>query len=226
HFNGDLEGNLEALRQLLKAKSFEPQPVRRVYIPKPDGRKRPLGIPIWHSYNTFIQRSLGLSSQTSYADMRSHLVHTLHSNTPRSSCRRTLAAPASPGGPPQGGDDLRGQRDPARPQWRRSQAVQTPLLAPLTDRRDMHIEQFGRLLRRVPSVAPLATGALLWPFWTPCRYAIGPAYPSDLARRERPTKASLQPFGIEARGNLLVSMRGRQLANARHGTRIRLAHFP
>ena len=44
HFNGDLEGNLEALRQLLKAKSFEPQPVRRVYIPKPDGRKRPLGI--------------------------------------------------------------------------------------------------------------------------------------------------------------------------------------
>jgi RNA-directed DNA polymerase len=45
NFNGDLEGNLEALRQLLKAKSFEPQPVRRVYIPKPDGRKRPLGIP-------------------------------------------------------------------------------------------------------------------------------------------------------------------------------------
>jgi len=45
NFNGDLDGNLERLRQLLKAKVFEPQPVRRVYIPKADGKKRPLGIP-------------------------------------------------------------------------------------------------------------------------------------------------------------------------------------
>src|SRR5262249_15480109 len=74
--------------------------------------------------------------------------------------------------------------------------------------------------------APLATWALLWPFWTPRRYAIGPAYPSDLARCERPTEASMQPFGIEARGNLLVSLRWRQLAHACYGTRIRLAHFP
>ena len=43
-FNGDLDGNLERLRQLLKAKTFEPLPVRRVYIPKANGKKRPLGI--------------------------------------------------------------------------------------------------------------------------------------------------------------------------------------
>jgi len=46
HFNGNLEGNLEELRQLLKAKTFEPVPVHRVYIQKADGKKqRPLGIP-------------------------------------------------------------------------------------------------------------------------------------------------------------------------------------
>ena len=46
NFNGNLDGNLEELRQLLKTKTFEPTPVRRVYIPKPNSeKKRPLGIP-------------------------------------------------------------------------------------------------------------------------------------------------------------------------------------
>src|SRR5262245_13888263 len=43
-FNGNLAGNLEALRGALKAKTFEPMPVRRVDIPKAHGKKRPLGI--------------------------------------------------------------------------------------------------------------------------------------------------------------------------------------
>ena len=45
NFNGDVEGNLARLRETLKAKTFEPMPVRRVYIPKSNGKKRPLGIP-------------------------------------------------------------------------------------------------------------------------------------------------------------------------------------
>lgn len=41
----NLEENLKDLVKRLKQKRYRPKPVRRVYIPKPDGTKRALGIP-------------------------------------------------------------------------------------------------------------------------------------------------------------------------------------
>jgi RNA-directed DNA polymerase len=92
NFNGDLDGNLERLRQLPKAKTFEPQPVRRVYIPKANGKTRPLGIPgirdrivqealrmimepIWEA--DFSQRSYGFRPNRSTYDAISYLSNRL-----------------------------------------------------------------------------------------------------------------------------------------------------
>jgi group II intron reverse transcriptase/maturase len=98
-FNGNLNGNLEALQEALKAKTFEPAPVRRVYIPKANGKKRPIGIPtikdrivqealrmilepIWEA--SFHVRSYGFRPNRSTYDAISYLSNRLADNGGRS----------------------------------------------------------------------------------------------------------------------------------------------
>jgi RNA-directed DNA polymerase len=45
HYGEDLEENLRALSEQLKRGAYRAKPVRKAYIPKPDGRQRPLGVP-------------------------------------------------------------------------------------------------------------------------------------------------------------------------------------
>lgn len=43
-YGQDLEGNLQDLSTRLKRGAYQARPARRVYIPKPDGRQRPIGV--------------------------------------------------------------------------------------------------------------------------------------------------------------------------------------
>lgn len=57
----NLEANLEDLHARLKAKQYRHQPIRRVHIPKGQGRTRPIGISMAYAYCISLPRRLGIT---------------------------------------------------------------------------------------------------------------------------------------------------------------------
>lgn len=63
-YGENLEGNLRALQERLKSKTYKPPPVRRAYIPKSGGKERPIGIPTFE--DKIVQRAYATVMEAIY----------------------------------------------------------------------------------------------------------------------------------------------------------------
>jgi group II intron reverse transcriptase/maturase len=77
---------IETLIESLKSEAYQPKPARRVYIPKKNGKERPLGIPSFE--DKLVQEVVRMILEAIY---EGHFEYTSHGFRPHRSCHTALA---------------------------------------------------------------------------------------------------------------------------------------
>src|SRR5260370_40777647 len=146
---------INAIITSIRDGTFRWTPVRRTYIPKKNGKMRPLGLPICPSYCLSFQAMFGIPMVANWVDQKSQptLFVLLYHVLLRFSTPTTF--PVSLHRLAQVRDDFWGESNPARSMRVSADALQNPSVTPIGNRRDVDIEQFCRRQCGVASIASL-----------------------------------------------------------------------
>src|SRR2546425_8685579 len=133
---------IHAIIDDLRYERYRWTPVKRVFIPKRNGKLRPLGLPIWVSYCLSFQAMFGIPMVANWVDQKpqSTLLVLLYHILSQLSSPTTF--PVSLSRLAQLRDDVWGEGNPARAMRVSADALQKPGVTPIGDRRDVDIEQF------------------------------------------------------------------------------------
>ena len=177
------EQKAEAIQSLTQ-RGYHPLPLRRVYIPKSNGAKRPLSIPIWAAHCLSFQAMFGIACVVLLVDrnVRSTLIVLLYHRLASIGSVSLLPLPLDRLA--QGCNNLWRERNPAWSQRRGTNTLQDASLAPIRDGRDIDIEQVCGGASRVAPISPLPSWGSFRALWASSRDVIGIANPLNFADRK------------------------------------------